>query len=137
MKKVITLVCLALIVAGTASAQKQNGNWREKVRSEKIAFITMELDLSEAEAQVFWPVYNDVEKTRREAFQESRAAAKALKEALAKGEGDVNALLDEYLAKREKARMDAKAIRHVLHHDVGAVTPFGAAHDEHLVFGAG
>ena len=104
MKKVITLVCLALIVAGTASAQKQNGNWREKVRSEKIAFITMELDLSEAEAQVFWPVYNDVEKTRREAFQESRAAAKALKEALAKGEGDVNALLDEYLAKREKAR---------------------------------
>ena len=104
MKKFITLACLALIVAGPAFAQNQKGKWREQVRAEKVAFLTVELDLSEAEAQTFWPVYNDVEKTRREAFKESGKAAKALREALEKGEGDVNALLDEYLKKRSEAK---------------------------------
>lgn len=104
MKKFITLLALALMLAGTTSAQNQKGKWREQVRAEKIAFLTVELDLSEAEAQAFWPVYNDVEKGRREAFQESGKAAKALKEALAKGEGDINALLDDYLKKRSEAK---------------------------------
>lgn len=107
MKRLISLVCLALLLAGTAFAQK--GNWREKVRADKVAFLSTELELSEAEAQAFWPVYNEVEATRREAFKLSSEACKALKKALESGEGDINALLDDYLKKRDEARDTDKA----------------------------
>ena len=102
MKKLISMVCLALLVALTASAQKKGENWQEKVRAERVAFLTTELDLSEAEAQVFWPVYNALQQERRDAFKAVRSATKALSEALKKGEGDTAALLDDYLKAREK-----------------------------------
>ena len=35
---------------------------RDKIKTLKIAFITEKLNLSEKEAQVFWPVYNNFEK---------------------------------------------------------------------------
>ena len=35
---------------------------RDKIKTLKIAFITEKLNLSEKEAQVFWPVYNTFEK---------------------------------------------------------------------------
>ena len=54
MKKLISMVCLALLVALTASAQekseKKGANWQDKVRAERVGFLTTELDLSEAEA---------------------------------------------------------------------------------------
>ena len=102
MKKLISMVCLALLVALTASAQQKGENWQEKVRAERVAFLTTELDLSEAEAQDFWPVYNAVQQERRDAFKAVRSATKALSEALKKGEGDTAALLDDYLKAREK-----------------------------------
>ena len=45
---------------------------RDKIKTLKIAFITEKLDLSEKEAQQFWPVYNAFEeehfKLRRQSF---------------------------------------------------------------------
>lgn len=102
MKKIISLVGVALVLTLTASAQQKGENWQEKVRAERVAFLTTELDLSEAEAQVFWPVYNAVQQERRDAFKAVRSATKALSEALKKGEGDTAALLDDYLKAREK-----------------------------------
>lgn len=50
------------------NAQKRGGG-EDKVQALKIAFITQKLDLTAAEAQKFWPVYNDydgeVKKLRR------------------------------------------------------------------------
>ena len=50
------------------NAQKRGGG-EDKVQALKIAFITQKLDLTTAEAQKFWPVYNDydgeVKKLRR------------------------------------------------------------------------
>lgn len=37
----------------------QRGEWREKVESQKVAFITQKLDLSPEESQKFWPLYNE------------------------------------------------------------------------------
>ena len=102
MKKMISLVGVALVLTLTASAQQKGENWQEKVRAERVAFLTTELDLSEAEAQDFWPVYNAVQQERRDAFKAVRSATKALSEALKKGEGDTAALLDDYLKAREK-----------------------------------
>ena len=100
MKKIISIVCAIALTASLAFAQENkehNGqkgkNWFEKIRAEQAAFITQELDLSEAEAQAFWPVYNDVQKQRREAFHNQVVAMKALRD----GGDDAEALLDKYL----------------------------------------
>ena len=117
MKKLISVFCAIALVSVVAFAQpkghkgKHNGGeeWREKVRAEQVAFITSELDLTEAEAQAFWPVYNDVQNQRREAFKASADAAKALQDGL---EGaDVAKLLDAYLdAKKACDKIDADAL---------------------------
>lgn len=45
---------------------------REKIEAEKVAFITDKLDLTVKEAQHFWPVYNEFQKKREDAFIEKR-----------------------------------------------------------------
>ncbi|MDE5732049.1 MAG: hypothetical protein K2H95_03320, partial [Bacteroidales bacterium] len=50
--------------------------------SEKIAFLTVELDLTPEEAQAFWPVYNmastELDNTMQEIFRTHKALAKAI-----------------------------------------------------------
>lgn len=107
MKKLISVLCAIALVSVVAFAQPQNkkgdkkggDQWREKVRAEQVAFITSELNLTEAEAQSFWPVYNDVQNQRRDAFQVTAQAFKAMSEGI---EGDnVSKLLDDYLNARK------------------------------------
>ena len=43
-----------------------NSKKKEKIKAEKIAFLTAELDLSVKEAQKFWPLYNEYEKKKHE-----------------------------------------------------------------------
>lgn len=106
MKKLISVLSAIALVSVVAFAQPQNkkggkkgDQWREKVRAEQVAFITSELNLTEAEAQAFWPVYNDVQNQRREAFQVTAQAFKAMSEGI-EGE-NVNKLLDDYLNARK------------------------------------
>ena len=101
MKMLISLACLACMLSTAAFAQEKRGDWQEKVRAERVAFLTTELDLTEAEAQAFWPVYNTVQDERRDAFKAARQAAKALSKALKSGEGDTAALLENYLKAQE------------------------------------
>ncbi|MCR5408722.1 MAG: hypothetical protein K6E61_06430 [Bacteroidales bacterium] len=106
MKKIISILVFATVLGAVAFAQKdeKKGNreqWREKVRAEQVAFITSELDLTEAEAQKFWPVYNEVQASRREAYKESHKAMKALEEAVQKGE-DTEKHMDKYIAIKKK-----------------------------------
>lgn len=107
MKKLIS-VCLAVVLSATmVFAQQNRGHkkqenkeaWRDKVRAEQVAYITSELDLSEAEAQAFWPVYNDVQAQRREAFGNVFQAFVALKDHADEGQAD--ALLEQYLAAKK------------------------------------
>ncbi|MBR6306077.1 MAG: hypothetical protein IKR38_04780 [Bacteroidales bacterium] len=106
MKKIISILVFATVLGAVAFAQKdeKKGNreqWREKVRAEQVAFITSELNLSESEAQKFWPVYNEIQASRREAYKESFQAMKALEEAVQKGE-DTEKQMDKYLAIKKK-----------------------------------
>jgi Spy/CpxP family protein refolding chaperone len=39
----------------------QGGNMRERIKAQKVAFITDQLKLSAEEAQQFWPVFNKYE----------------------------------------------------------------------------
>lgn len=114
MKKIISVLCALALVGSLGFAQnkhekKKGADWREKVRAEQVAFITQELDLTESEAQAFWPVYNEVQKQRREAFQASGDAFKALQEG-AEGK-EAETLLQKYLdAKKACEKVDADAV---------------------------
>jgi hypothetical protein len=56
MKKFLLII---LAVLGTRSLTiAQQGNGRERIQALKVAFITQKLHLTAAEAEKFWPVYN-------------------------------------------------------------------------------
>ena len=88
MKKVISVLCALVVLSLGAFAQGPQGprrggdnGWRERVRAEKVAFLTEEIDLTESEAQVFWPIYNEIQKSQRDGFE----AVKDAYDAMAKG----------------------------------------------------
>lgn len=55
MKKLLNLIVLSLLFTITIQAQGEKG---DKIKALKTAFITQELNLSSADAEKFWPVYN-------------------------------------------------------------------------------
>lgn len=114
MKKFIALtICLFAAVLLFAQPQKQNEERRQKewerLQSEKIAFITAELDLTPEEAQVFWPVYN-------QCWKEARAANKTMREAFGEFRGKKgDELSDKELEKKVDAYVQAyKASNQIL-----------------------
>jgi hypothetical protein len=113
MKKIIntlTICMMVLIGAGTAHAQqKTDDGWKERVMSEKIAFLTMELNITPEEAQVFWPVYNKVEKEIDQARHDVIRSYKNLAEAIDAGKSskEISTLLENYLqAKVTQDKLD-------------------------------
>lgn len=116
MKKIISVFIALALVSAMAYAQKpekkgDKEQWREKARAEQVALITEELNLTEAEAQSFWPVYNEVQQQRREAFKQSADAMKALKKAAENGEKTTE-LLDAYMQAKDKCyNVDVQAVK--------------------------
>ncbi len=94
----IVAACAVLVFSYSASASHGCGN-PEKLQREKIAYITTELDLTSAEAEKFWPVYNEVSKEKKEAMDAVKRTYKALKSAIQKGNSDasIRELTDAYL----------------------------------------
>lgn len=89
----------------SAAAQEQKDNkgkedWGDRMKAEKVAFLTSELDLSSAEAEKFWPVYNEMDKERRDRTCKSMDAYKALDEAVKAGKSgsELKTLLDNYMS---------------------------------------
>ncbi len=69
MKKFILISILSIFAYSWLSAQERRGpspEMFEKIKAEKISFFTSKLDLTPAEAQAFWPVYNEFEKKKLE-----------------------------------------------------------------------
>lgn len=69
-KHLITFtLCASLIIAftSTAFAQPDRGpqHHREQLESQKIAYLTKQLELTPQEAQAFWPVYNQFDAKRK------------------------------------------------------------------------
>ena len=111
MKKVISVLCLLAVLATGALAQEQQQRgrqgrggegWRERVRAEKVAFLTEQIDLTESEAQVFWPIYNQIQKEQREAFEAVRKAYEAMEKGV--NEGKTGKEMEKFV----EAYVDAK-----------------------------
>lgn len=70
MKKIILMVLAGIFVLTGYRAMAQNESHEarmERYRTEKIAFLTSKMELTSAEAEKFWPIYNQLEKERWEA----------------------------------------------------------------------
>lgn len=68
------LIAIALLLPVTqAVAQESRAERFERIESEKIAFITKELNLTPSEAQKFFPVYNQYYREISKLKQERRA----------------------------------------------------------------
>ena len=117
MKKVFSVLCALAVLSAGAFAQgpqrpgqppRRGGDdngWRERVRSEKVAFLTQEIDLSESEAQVFWPIYNEIQKAQRESFDAVRAAYEAMEKGVAdkKTGKEMEKLVQAYIDAKDKS----------------------------------
>ena len=112
MKQIIRNLALAavslLAMATLAAAQRPQGNnkWMERMRSERIAFLTAETGMTPAEAEKFWPLYNEAEKVRMEAFGKSMQAYGALEKAVDDGKPakEIEQLLNTYLNAQKAAQ---------------------------------
>jgi len=58
MKRLIPLLILLINISAFA---QPNGKMKERIKAQKIAFITEKLNLSSEEAEKFWPIYNAFE----------------------------------------------------------------------------
>ena len=115
MKKVFSVLCALAILSAGAFAQgnqrpqpPRGGNdngWRERVRAEKVAFLTAEIDLTESEAQVFWPIYNEIQKAERESFEAVRVAYDAMAKGVAekKSGKEMEKLVHAYIDAKDKS----------------------------------
>ena len=101
------ILALSFMLAGA----ENKCEWKEKMMSERVAFLTMEMNLTPEEAQVFWPIYNQIHTEKDKAMHDVFSAYKVLEDAVKAGkpEKEISKLLDAYLAAKEKQSEIEKA----------------------------
>lgn len=105
---IAALVCFSM--ASSANTGWEN-EWKERFKSEKIAFLTMEMNITPAEAQAFWPIYNEIEQKKDEALVQVIKTYKALNTAVEQNnQSEVEKCLTAYLKAQETLReIESKA----------------------------
>lgn len=110
--KYLIVVVLALFsLTRTAVFAHQEGDWQEKMRAERVAFLTTAMELTPAEAEKFWPVYNSMEAERRASFGKVMRTYKALSDGVAAGKTDreLEVLVNDYTtANKNSHSIEAK-----------------------------
>lgn len=82
MKKLLSIALSFYLLTNTLIAQPppQDEPGNEKIEALKIGYITKRLDLTAAESQKFWPVYNQYEAEKKEIRKSTIGTIKELKE---------------------------------------------------------
>ncbi|MCQ2146402.1 MAG: hypothetical protein MJZ16_02690 [Bacteroidales bacterium] len=115
MKRFIIIILALLTVSFSAFAQSQDSkqaqqsqqqnqhhgygrDWQQRMKAEKIAYLTAAMGLTPEEAQKFWPLYNQAEAESGRATAESMAAYVELTKAVKEGKSgkDLEALVNRY-----------------------------------------
>jgi len=82
MNKNISILIITLLFTAAVSGQRKPD--RERIKTLKIAYITEELQLTSAEAEKFWPIYNAhdtaMEGFRKREMQEIKSKYRAMDE---------------------------------------------------------
>jgi len=103
MKKIGIIIITALLALSsvlTANAQdnkKKSGY--DRMKAEKIAYLTDVMDLTPAEAERFWPVYNQAEAEGKQCWKQIYEIYKELERSIDEGKSDseISDLLDKYI----------------------------------------
>jgi len=108
---ILSLTLAFLLMGNAVSAQdnqrKGGKDWRDRMKAEKIAFLTDAMDMTSAEAEKFWPVYNKCEAEKREAWTKVMKAYKDLEDAMNAGKvskEDFSTLLEKYFKAMDENR---------------------------------
>ncbi|GAB5564538.1 MAG: hypothetical protein Wins2KO_16010 [Winogradskyella sp.] len=108
MKRTITV--LILLVSLSGFAQRGGKMMHERIKSQKIAFITERLNLTSEEAEKFWPIYNEIEEKKHE-LREKSSLKKIGKRPADMTEAEADILLQEMLKmKDERHALDKELI---------------------------
>jgi len=103
MKKMLLMCLLCLPVAlsaqRTSLVKEKAKEKKDRVETEKIAFITKELELTSEEAQKFWPVYNEYSNEREELRKQRRESIKVTEEMT---DAEATKAIENMLTLREK-----------------------------------
>lgn len=106
MKKLYSAILLAVFFSTSLFAQeKREGNSEmfEKIKAEKISYFTDKLDLTPAEAQAFWPVYNEFEKKRFDIHRQIHDFERMHDEDISKlSESEIDKMINNYIDSFEK-----------------------------------
>lgn len=104
------LILLLIAIVSLNVSHSQNDKMRERIKAQKIAFITAQLELSTEEAQAFWPVFNayeaDMESIKN---KQLRPVRKAMRNSESLSEEEAVELLDKMIAAEtelHKLRLD-------------------------------
>lgn len=113
-RTIVTVLAFLLAVNVTSYARSgQEKDWQDKMKAERVAFLTSAMELTPAEAEKFWPIYNSMEGEKRASFGKMMRAYKALEDALEanKTEKEITDLLNAYIQASDDSRgVDAKYI---------------------------
>ncbi|MEM5564454.1 hypothetical protein WNY78_05045 [Psychroserpens sp. AS72] len=111
MKKTILTLLVCII---TLTSYSQDKDKRERFKALKVAFITERLELSETEAQKFWPIYNAYDKEKDMLRHTAREKRHNLKlESLTEAEAK-KALIDYLAFEKEQQNLKADLIESLL-----------------------
>ena len=118
MKRAFTIVsCVILLMFGYSGLSAQdhpNNRWQERMKAEKIAFLTDAMDLTSSQAEKFWPIYNRAEAERRQSWEANMKSFRALEEGIKAGkdEKEISNLLEKYLNAQQSGKdLDAKYLK--------------------------
>jgi hypothetical protein len=98
-----TTLCILFLGISLASFAQTRAEMRERIKTQKIAFITEKLSLTTSEAEKFWPVYNRFEATEYNIHHKDfRSVKHALRENPDMPEVEADKLLDLLILAEDK-----------------------------------
>lgn len=110
MKSIITFL-LSFVILIPAMAQDEvelpkDTKAREKIIAARIAFITEKLNLTPAEAEKFWPIYNEFDQKRKEIRLEAKEVRKNTDPAKSKEENDKTAIAQQHQIRQKELDLE-------------------------------
>lgn len=91
-------ITLLLFILCISFSWGQREEMREKIKAQKVAYITNKLDLTAQESQAFWPIFNAYEaKVETIKKEDLRSIRRSLKQSTDVSDSEANALLDKLI----------------------------------------
>lgn len=109
MKTFIWLIALSFSLLPMQLLAQGQGGKKEQIEAKRIAFYTEKLDLSRSEAEVFWPVYREMNKQLLELRKEMKSQRKGNVSEIS--DNELEKLLDDMIDFKQK-ELDVKKRYH-------------------------